>query len=94
MWFGSGIAMAVAKSGSCSSDSIPSLRTSMCHQCSFKRKNRQINKIIFECQELLQVINEIPQFFKKAKDLSRLFIKDDIEMANKHMKKILNVIGH
>ena len=33
MWLGSGVAVAVAVAGSYSSDSTPSLGTSICHGC-------------------------------------------------------------
>ena len=37
MWLGSGIAMAVAVAGNYSSDSTPSLGTSICRQCGPKK---------------------------------------------------------
>ena len=38
MWLRSGVAVAVALAGSCSSDSTSSLGTSICHTCSYKKK--------------------------------------------------------
>ena len=38
----SGIAIAVAQAGNCSSDSTPSLGTSICHKCSPKKKKIKI----------------------------------------------------
>ena len=40
-WLGSGIAVAVAQAGSCSSYSIPSLGTSICCRCSPKKKKKK-----------------------------------------------------
>ena len=42
--FESGIAVAVAKAGSCSSDSSPSLGTSICHRCGPKKQKRKKKK--------------------------------------------------
>ena len=42
MWLGSGLVMAVAQAGSCSSDSTPNLGTSVCHRCSPKKKNKKL----------------------------------------------------
>ena len=50
LWFssqmrlGSCIAVAVAQAGSCSSNSTPSLGTSICHQCSPKTKTKKKKK--------------------------------------------------
>ena len=38
MWFGSHVAVAVAQTSSCSSDSTPSLGTSLCRRCGPKKK--------------------------------------------------------
>ena len=42
MWLGSG--MAVAEAGSCSSDSTPSMGTSICHGCVPKKKKKKKKK--------------------------------------------------
>jgi len=39
--FRSGVSVAVAKAGSCSSDLTPSLGTSICHRCSPKKQQQQ-----------------------------------------------------
>ena len=44
MWLGYCIAVAVVEAGSCSSNSTPSLGTSICHGYSLKRKKNQPNK--------------------------------------------------
>ena len=41
MWLGSGVAVAVAKAGSCSSDLTPSLGTSKCHWWGPKKKKKK-----------------------------------------------------
>ena len=41
MWLGSGVAVAMVWAGSCSSDSTPSLGTSICHWCSPKKKGKK-----------------------------------------------------
>ena len=46
MWLGSGIAMAVAQASSYSSDSTPSLGTSICCTNSPKKKKKRIWEII------------------------------------------------
>ena len=46
IWLGSYITVAVAQAGSCSYDSTPSLRTSMCHRCGPKKKKRRPKKIL------------------------------------------------
>ena len=38
VWVGSRVAVTVAKAGSCSSDSTPSLGTSICHGCGSKKQ--------------------------------------------------------
>ena len=44
MWLRSGIAVAVAYAGSCSSDSTPSLGTSVCPECNPKKKKKKKKK--------------------------------------------------
>ena len=44
-WLQSGIAVAVAKAGRCSSSLTPSLGTSMCHKCGPKKKKKLIGII-------------------------------------------------
>ena len=41
MWLAYGVAVAVVKSGSCSSDWTPSLGTSMCYRCRSKEKKKK-----------------------------------------------------
>ena len=41
MWLGSGIAVAVVWANSCSSNSTPSLGTSICHRCGPKKANKE-----------------------------------------------------
>ena len=41
IWPGSGIAEAVVQASRCSSDSTPSLGTSMCHRCGPKKKKEK-----------------------------------------------------
>ena len=43
-------------------------------------------------KELLKINTQV--LAKLAKELNRHFTKDDIEMANKHIKKMVNIIGH
>ena len=43
-WLASGIGMAVAVAGSCSSDSTPSLGNSMCHRCDPKKQKQKEKK--------------------------------------------------
>ena len=54
--------MAVAQASSCGSDSIHSLGTSMCHQCSPKKgnnnKNKQTNKQKNSCKHCLAFVNK------------------------------------
>ena len=40
----SGVAVAVAQAGSCSSDLIPSLRTSICHPAALKKQKIKQNQ--------------------------------------------------
>ena len=42
MWFESGVAVAVVQASNCSSDSTPSLGTSICYRCSCKKKKKKI----------------------------------------------------
>ena len=49
MWLGSSVAVAVVQAGSCSSNSTPSLGTSICCGCGSKNKQTKTNKI----QEIL-----------------------------------------
>ena len=44
LWLGSRIAVTVAQAGSCSSDSTPSLGTSICCGCGPKKTKNQTNK--------------------------------------------------
>ena len=46
MWPGSGVAVAVAKAGSCSSDYTPSLGTSICHECGPKMTKKKKNTLL------------------------------------------------
>ena len=50
MWFGSGVAVAVAKASSCSSNLTPNLGTSMCCRCGHKKK-KEISDVehLFVC---------------------------------------------
>ena len=41
MQLGSGVAVAMAQAGSCSSNSTPSLGTSICHRCGHKKKKKK-----------------------------------------------------
>ena len=43
-WLGSRVAVTVVQTGSCSSDSIPSLGTSVCRMCGLKRQNKNKTK--------------------------------------------------
>ena len=43
-WLRSGVAMAVVWAGSCSSDSTPSLGTSICHGCGPKKEKKRKKK--------------------------------------------------
>ena len=43
MQLGSHVGVVVLKAGSCSSDSTPSLGTSICHRCGHKKK-KKVNK--------------------------------------------------
>ena len=45
MWLRSGVAVTLAKASSCSSDSIPSLGTSICHRCGPKKRPKMKIKI-------------------------------------------------
>ena len=45
MWLRSGLGVAVAQAGSCSSDSSPSPRTSKCCKCGPKKKNEERNYV-------------------------------------------------
>ena len=47
---GSGIAVAVAEGGSYSSDSTPSLGTSLCHRCSPKKKKKRKQSLLHHIQ--------------------------------------------
>ena len=50
MKLGSCVAVAVAQAGGCSSDSTPSLGTSMCCRCGPKKQtNKQTNKTLLSC---------------------------------------------
>ena len=49
MQLGSGIAVAVAKAGSCSSDLTPSLGTSICCRCSSKKKKMYMCVCVYVC---------------------------------------------
>ena len=51
MWLGSGIAMAMVKSSSYSSDWTPSLGTSICYRGGPK-KTKNLKKIIQKCKEI------------------------------------------
>ena len=54
---GSGIAVAVAVAGSLSSDLTPSLRTSLCHRCGYKKekKKKKIGIRIFRLKKTYNV---------------------------------------
>ena len=45
MWLRSQVAVAVAYAGSCSSDSTPSLRTSICCRCTLKKKKSSLKRL-------------------------------------------------
>ena len=47
MWLRSGVAVAVTQVGSCSSDSTPSLGTSLNSRCSPKKEKQIINNVLF-----------------------------------------------
>ena len=49
MWLGSGVAVAVAKAGSCSSNLIPSLGTSKYHGCGPKKQKKKKKSIPSQC---------------------------------------------
>ena len=51
MWLGSSVAVAVVQAGSCISDSTPSLETSICYGCGFKKqKTNKQNSILEKSQ--------------------------------------------
>ena len=61
MWFGSGIAVAVAVAGSCSSDSTPSLGTSICRGCGPKKKKKKIQAFTFILKVQNNEINSVQE---------------------------------
>ena len=74
MRLGSGVAVAVPQAGSCSSDSTPSLGTSICHGAALKSKKRKKDAYIKFYQ--LKVDDYQPDKLSKAKDENK--IKVDI----------------
>ena len=49
MWLGSGVAVAVTEAGGCSSNSTPSLGTSMCYGCGPKKNKQQRKRNVYAC---------------------------------------------
>ena len=77
MWLRSNVAVAVAMDGSCSSDSTPSLGTSICHGCSLKKqKKKRKKKIVLKGAESGAGIPFHRHFIKPKKE--RWFIIFDI----------------
>ena len=75
MWFGSGIAVAVAVAGSCSSDSTLGLRTSICRTCGPKKRKKKKKDFPFTYKILMAVVlsylfvpcvYQKPAFFKSV----------------------------
>ena len=58
MWLGSGVAMAMVQSGSCSSDLTPSLGTSICCTCSSKKTEKK-GGVGRECIEYIFLFKKI-----------------------------------
>ena len=77
MWLRSGVAVAVALAGSCSSDWIPSLGPS--YAAGVALKNKQTNKKKKKSNSIL----------KCAKDSKRHLTKKDTQLANKNLKRVL-----
>ena len=73
MWLGSGIAVAVVLVGSYSSDSTPSLGTSLCHRCDPKKTEKK--KKDMEVSYLFTMLCLIHLFHLAAPELY-LFIRN------------------
>ena len=54
MWLRSGVAVALAVAGSCSSDSTPSLGTSTCHRCHPEKEKNEKSKVILGVPAMAQ----------------------------------------
>ena len=67
MWLRSNNAVAVAKSGSYSSNSAPSLGTSMCRRCDPKKTKRQKKK-----KNDLLIYPTVDEFFHRKEENSRI----------------------
>ena len=64
---GSGLAVGVAWVGSCSSNSTPSLGTSVCCRCSCKKKNKIASSSFYMCLLLLEQGNRFTGSLKEIK---------------------------
>ena len=91
IWLGSLVAVAVAQAGSYSSDSTPSLGTSICHMCGPKKQKQKNKGRMYIPQSLIIIKNIIFKMGKRFEDTGNQIRYMDGKKAH---EKILNIISH
>ena len=71
MWLGSGVAVAVTEDGSCSSNSTPSLGTSICHGCIPPYPRQKKRFLTDKLKEAETVLTDLEDKLKGTKEVHK-----------------------